>query len=114
ERPKPAAGEELGAALFAGACAACHTGSSAMVPPHGIDLALSVAISESDPTNAILIVLGGIQPTEGRAGPSMPDFAGTFTDDQLAALFGYIQAHYGSGPPWPDLTARINDIRKRR
>lgn len=110
--PQSAAGEEGAAAIFAGACAACHTGGPAMVPPHGIDLALSTAVSERDPTNAIHIVLGGIRPREGQAGPWMPGFDGAFTDDQLARLLAFIRAHYGSGPAWPDLAKKLRDIRE--
>lgn len=110
--PQPAAGEQEAAAVFAGACAACHTGGSPMVPPHGINLALSTAVNDTDPTNAIRIVLDGIRPAAEQAGPWMPAFDGAFTDDQLAKLLAYIRAHYGSGPAWPDLAARLRDIRK--
>ncbi|HLY46932.1 MAG TPA: cytochrome c [Stellaceae bacterium] len=112
--PQPAAGEELGAAIFAGACAACHAGGSPMVPPHGIDLALSTAVNEADPGNAIRIVQGGIQPDDERAGPWMPPFAGAFTDAQLASLLGYIRAHYGSGAAWTGLAAKIHDLRQSK
>lgn len=110
--PLPSAGEEPAAAIFAGACAACHAGGTPMVPPHGIDLALSTAVNDTDPTDAIRIVLGGIRPREGQAGPWMPAFEGAFTDGQLAGLLAYIRAHHGSGPAWPDLASRLRDVRE--
>ncbi|HVC56755.1 MAG TPA: cytochrome c [Stellaceae bacterium] len=112
--PRPAPGEELGATLFAGACAACHTGGPAMVPPRGISLALSTAINEADPRDAILIVLDGIRPQGEQAGPWMPSFAGAFTDAQIAGLLGYIRAHYGSGPAWRNLATYVHDIRDNK
>ena len=109
--PKPAPGEELGAAIFTGACAACHTGDAAIVLPRGVNLALSTAIAAPDPRNAIRIVLAGITPLDERAGPVMPRFDGAFTDAQLAALLGYVRAHYGNAPAWPGLAAMVRDIR---
>jgi nicotinate dehydrogenase subunit B len=85
-----------------------------MVPPHGIDLALSTPVNDADPTNTVRIVLDGIRPPEGHSGPWMPGFAGAFTDDQLVKLLAYIRAHYGSGPAWPDLAGRLHDIREGR
>jgi mono/diheme cytochrome c family protein len=110
--PQPAAGEEPVAAIFAGACAACHTGGTPMVPPHGIDLALSSAVNDGDPTNAIRIVLGGIRPREEETGPWMPAFDGAFTDDQLVKLLAYVRVHYAKRPAWSDLAAKLRDIRE--
>ena len=102
----------FGATLFAGACANCHVGGPSMVPPRGIDLALSSAVSGSDPTNAILIVLQGIHPDEGQRGPLMPPFDNAFTDGQLAALLGYVRENYSDQPAWDNLEARIRELRQ--
>jgi len=110
----PASSEAAAAALFAGACAGCHMGRTAMLPPNGVNLALSTAIGEADPRNAIRILLDGIRPGESGAGPVMPGFDGVFTDAQLVALLSYIRAHYGGGPPWADLAAQVHDIRADR
>jgi mono/diheme cytochrome c family protein len=112
--PKAIPGEETAAAIFTGACASCHSGGPAMVPPRGINLALSGAVNDADPRNAILIVLNGIRPSEERAGPWMPGFDGAFTDAQLAALLAYIRAHYGSGLPWTDLATKVSNLRGSR
>jgi mono/diheme cytochrome c family protein len=104
----------LGAAMFAGACADCHAGGPSLVPPRGIDLALSSALSGSDPSNAIFIVLDGIHPPEGERGPVMPAFDGAFTDGQMATLLEYLRAHYSSEPAWDNLEAHIRDIRRSK
>jgi hypothetical protein len=85
-----------------------------MVPPRGIDLALSSALSGPDPSNTIIIVLDGIQTPEGQRGPLMPRFDGAFTDGQLAAMLGYLRAHYSQQAAWDNLEARIRDIRRSR
>jgi mono/diheme cytochrome c family protein len=102
----------LGAILFAGACANCHSGGPSLVPPRGIDLALSSAINAPDPTNTILIILHGIHPSEGQRGPLMPPFDNAFTDGQLAALLGYVRMNYSNQPAWDNLEARIREIRQ--
>jgi mono/diheme cytochrome c family protein len=111
---EPDPGEELGATLFAGACAACHLGETTIAPPRGIDLALSTVLSESDPRDAIFIVLDGIRSPDGQPGPWMPRFDGAFTDAQLAALLGYLRAHYGQGPSWTQLEQRVHGIRESK
>jgi mono/diheme cytochrome c family protein len=108
----PAPSEELGAALFAGACARCHAGGEAMLPPHGIDLARSTAINAADPRDAVLIVLDGIAQPAGKAGPLMPGFAGSLTDAQIGALLSYVRAHYATGATWPDLDKAAHDLRR--
>jgi mono/diheme cytochrome c family protein len=113
-KPAPASADEFAATIFAGACASCHTGASAMVPPRGINLALSTVINEADPRDAIRVLLDGIKPGDGRAGPWMPGFDGAFSDPQLAALLGYLRAHYGNGPAWPDLETELHNIRGER
>jgi len=106
--------DDLGAAIFAGACASCHFGGPAMVPPRGIDLALSSAIAAPDPSDAVYVILDGIRPPEGRPGPWMPGFAGAFTDAQLGALLRYLRGQYDGQPAWPDLDSRIRDVRRSR
>jgi mono/diheme cytochrome c family protein len=114
EQPKPAPGEEVSAAIFAGACAPCHANGPGMAPPRGIDLALGTAVNEVGPRNAILMLLDGIQPGSASAGPWMPRFEGAVTDAQLTALLRYVRAHYSNGPAWSDLEAQLRDIRRAR
>ena len=111
---RAAAPDPLGAALFAGACARCHAGGEPMLPPHGIDLALSTAVNQRDPRDAILIVLDGISQPNAEAGPTMPGFASSFSDQQMAALLSYLRARYGAGPTWPDLAATVRTLRRSK
>ena len=108
--PQPGSGEAQAAAIFAGACAGCHVGGSETAPPRGIDLALSTAVNDASPRNAINIVLDGIAPAVGAAGPMMPGFAGTFTDAQLADLLRYLRAHYSAAGAWSDLDGAVRSI----
>jgi mono/diheme cytochrome c family protein len=103
---------DLGGTLFVGACANCHVGGPSLVPPRGVGLALSSAVSGPDPRNAILIILHGIHPGEGLRGPLMPAFDNAFTDRQLAALLGYVRENYSDQPAWDNLKARIREIRQ--
>lgn len=110
---KPAADAQPGAVLFAGACARCHGDGAAMLPPHGIDLAMSTAVDAADPRDAILIVLDGIRQPDTQAGPFMPGFAGIFSDAQTAALLAYVRARYTAGPAWPGLAGTVRRLRRR-
>ncbi|MBV9826367.1 MAG: c-type cytochrome [Alphaproteobacteria bacterium] len=106
----PGPGEELGATIVAGACAGCHAPGQPMVAPHGLNLALSSALHQSDPRDAILIVLGGLHPSAEHSGPMMPAFSGTLTDAQVAAALQYLRRHSGQGPAWADLEDRVRDV----
>lgn len=110
--PPAAAPDDLGATLFAGACASCHAGGPLLEPPRGVDLSLSTAIHAPDPTNAIHILLDGIQPPAEQRGAWMPRFGPSFTDAQAAAVLGYLRAQVGHKPAWPDLEQRVRDIRQ--
>jgi mono/diheme cytochrome c family protein len=96
-----------GERIFAGACATCHReGGTASVA-----LALSTTINAPEPRNLIHIVLDGIRPEEGERGPIMPGFADILTDQQIAALVAYIRGRFTERPAWPDVAARVRQIR---
>jgi mono/diheme cytochrome c family protein len=69
-------------------------------------------LREDDPRDALQIVLQGLTPPTPRAGPSMPAFADTFTDAQLAEVAAYARARYTTRPPWPDLARAAHAARK--
>jgi len=97
------------AAIFAGACGACHSG---LPGAPAVDLARSTAINAPDPRNAIRVVLDGITPPPGERGPLMPPFAGAFTDQQIADVLSYARARAGRHPAWNDLGSRVKAIRQ--
>lgn len=105
--------DDLGATIYAGACARCHAEGPAMVSPRGIDLRLSTALASSDPTDAILIILNGIRPPDAEAGPFMPSFRGAFNDSQLTALLSYLRMRHVGLPSWADLETRVRQARER-
>lgn len=107
-----AAGGQPGAAIFAGACATCHSETRLRGAAGAINLALSTAVNAPDPRNAVRIVLDGIGPAQDRRGPLMPGFSGALTDGQIAQLIGYVRAQFSTQPAWRDLETTIRRIRE--
>ncbi|MFL4979469.1 MAG: c-type cytochrome [Xanthobacteraceae bacterium] len=106
------AGGEGRSAVFAGACAPCHSETRTRGAAGTINLALSTAVNLPDPRNAIRIVLDGSDPGAGRRGPSMPGFADVLTDAQVVELLKYARARFTTLPAWSDLEARVRRIRE--
>ena len=81
---------------------AAMSAAAETAPPRGVDLALSTAINDGDPRNAIMILLDGIAPDGGRAGPLMPGFAGALhrrtARRRCCAICGRITAPARPGP----------------
>jgi len=75
-------------------------------------LPLGTPLHEDNPTDAIQIVLQGLHPPVGRAGPTMPPFADSSTDSQLAELTAYLRSRYSDRPAWRDLPAAVAKARK--
>lgn len=88
--------EPAGAALFAGACAACHEPGAPMMVAGRPALPLGSQLHESNPRDMIQTILKGVSPPVGAHGPFMPPYGNTLTDQQVAQLVGYLQARYGS------------------
>ncbi len=107
----PPAVQTASSAIFAGACAGCHSGAPGAV---AIDLARATAVSAPDPRNAIHVVLEGIVPPPGERGPLMPGFAGALTDQQIADVLKYLRARFGAGPAWGDLATQVRAIRQEK
>jgi mono/diheme cytochrome c family protein len=104
-----------GAAVYTGACAACHDGGR-LTPSSGnaLQLQLSTAVNLPAPGNFIRIVLEGITPRDGERGPWMPGFAGALTDAQLAELTAHVRSKFGKGPLWRDLEDEVKKIRREK
>jgi mono/diheme cytochrome c family protein len=100
-----------GASIYAAACATCHEAGRPL-PYGGINLALSTAISNPDPRNAINIVLSGVRPVEGERSPIMPGFAASMNDDQISALLRYLRARFSSQPEWTGVAKTVADARR--
>jgi mono/diheme cytochrome c family protein len=102
-----------GALIYQAACASCHE-SGRPLPFGGIDLALSTGPSGPDARNVINVVLWGLPPAEGERSPIMPGFAGSFSDQQLAALLSYMRSRFSDKPAWADIEKDIRDARTGR
>ena len=101
-----------GAALFAGACAACHEAGAPMMLQGRPALQLGSPLQEPAPRNVILMIRQGLNPPVGRSGPYMPAFGGTFTDGQMAELVAYLRERFSDRPPWPNVAAEAGRARK--
>jgi len=110
---KPAAikAQPEGAALFAGACAACHEPGAPMIVAGRPPLPLGTQFHETTPRDMIQTILHGVSPPVGAQGPYMPAFRGTLTDAQVAKIAAYLQARYGS-VRWSDLDKEVAKARK--
>jgi mono/diheme cytochrome c family protein len=87
--------DELGARIYAGACASCHraNGTGAQSPY----AALTGDRAAGDPagTNLLQAVLHGSRLTTNGGELAMPGFARGYTDAELAAVANYTVAHFG-------------------
>ena len=102
----------VGARLYAGACAVCHEPGAAMMREGRPPLPLGTPLHEDDPRDTIQIILQGLKPPTGPSGPYMPDFAGAFTDAQVAEIAAYLRSRFSERPAWVKLPAAVATARK--
>ncbi len=100
------------AALFAGACATCHTAGAPMMQEGRPSLAWGTPLHEDTPNDTIQIIMHGLAPPAGRSGPTMPAYGDSFSDRQLADITAYLRARYTDKPPWPDVPGAVAQVRK--
>jgi nicotinate dehydrogenase subunit B len=101
-----------GATLYAGACASCHDAGAPMMLEGRPALALGTPLHEADPRDTIQIILQGLEPPAGPAGPYMPAFGSTLTDAQVAQITAYVRARYTDKPAWANLGQAVAKARK--
>ena len=101
-----------GAALFAGACAACHEPGAPMMQQGRPTLAWGTPLHLETPNDALHVIVHGLAPLAGRSGPSMPAFGDDFTDHQLAEIAAYMRTRFSEQPPWQDVERTAGAIRK--
>ena len=102
---------DVGADIFAGTCAGCHRNGGPTLAGR-LPMALYTAVNAPDPRNLIHVVLDGVHPAEGEAGPIMPGFAGNLTDSQIAALVSFVRARYSDRPAWSGVETTIAEARR--
>jgi mono/diheme cytochrome c family protein len=94
-----------GARLYAGACGDCHDRGRA-AEGGAMPLPLATGLTIPTPRNLIHIVRGGIIPQAHESRPWMPEFAGAFSDDELADLVTYLRS-LTREPPWQGVRAEV-------
>lgn len=89
----------LGKTVYEARCASCHGMQGEGKPPHWPPLASNQSIQMSSAVNAIRMVLNGGYPpgTAGNPRPyGMPPFAGSLSDNEIAAVVSYIRTAWGN------------------
>ena len=104
---------QSGKAIFNASCAACH-GAGAPMRALGERPALEQGstLNADSSRNAIQMVLNGNPWNGSSSAHYMPPFASSLTDQQIADVLTYARVTYAQRPAWPDLPARVADIRK--
>ena len=101
------------ASLYAAACMSCHYNSGPAPISARPELALSSALTLSEPTNFIQAVLNGISNTEGAQGLVMPAYASSFSDADVARLAAYLRRTRTRLPPWTGLEKKVAVVRRQ-
>jgi len=100
------------ARLYASACISCHYNAGPSPLPARPELALNSALTLTEPTNFIQVVLKGIGNTDGAPGLVMPSYASSLTDADIARLAAYLRRTRTNLPPWNDLENKVAAIRR--
>jgi mono/diheme cytochrome c family protein len=103
--------DDPGASLYIAACASCHYNSGPTPLIARPELALNSALSATEPTNLVQVVLHGIGLKDGAPGLFMPPFA-HLSDADIASLSAYLRRTRTDKPAWPDLEAKVAAIRE--
>jgi mono/diheme cytochrome c family protein len=100
----------LGALIYAGACANCHE-SGRPLPFGGLDLSLSSAMTGPTPHNVVNVTLYGLPASPGEPSAVMPGFHASLTDGQLEALLIYVRSRFSDKPSWREIRPIIRGAR---
>lgn len=106
-------GQDAGAHLYAAACASCHYNPGPMPALLRPELGLNSALTGSDPTTLIRVILRGVGADEGLSGVLMPGFSHTFSDDEVTKLAEWLRSSRTDKPAWADLKTRVAQIRRQ-
>jgi mono/diheme cytochrome c family protein len=103
-----------GRVIYEGTCMLCHGAAQRTAGAssnEALYLGLSTSVQLATPANLVRIVLQGMAPPDGEAGPFMPGFATQLNDDQLAALITYLRSDFSDRPAWQNVA---RDVRRAR
>jgi mono/diheme cytochrome c family protein len=102
---------DRGANLYLVACASCHSNSDGIPVAVRPELGLNSAVWAADPSNLLQVILHGVGRSEGMQNISMPGFAQTMTDEDVARIAAYLRSSRTTEAPWPDLVSRVATLR---
>ncbi len=90
-------GHPIGRRIFEGSCASCHAwnGAGAIVPQ--AHLTGVRAVNDPSAANVVKMVLAGSM-DESSERPSMPGFAGSLSDEEIAEVANYATERFGAKP----------------
>ena len=102
-----------GQRLFNGACASCHhDGEGPRLLGVNTPLALNSNLHSTRPDNLVRNILDGIRTPASADIGFMPAFRHSLSDEQIAALAGYMRSRFAPGQPaWPDLAQAVSRAR---
>ena len=98
--------------FYAAACMSCHYNRGQVPIAARPELALSSALTMSEPTNFIQAVLRGISDTGGAPGLVMPAYDSALSDSDVARLAAYLRRTRTKLPPWTDLEKKVSVARR--
>ena len=104
---------KAGAAIYLGACAACHGADGKGQPPFMPPLAGNPAVLDANASSLINLVLNGAEPLVVKGVPDayrMPQFRIQMTDTQIADVLNYIRGAWGNGAQ----TVSIDQVKTMR
>jgi mono/diheme cytochrome c family protein len=101
-----------GADVYVSACMSCHYNGGSVPLPARPELALTSALTSSEPTNFIQAVLNGIGAKQGAPGLVMPEYASSLSDQEIARLAAYLRRTRTNDAPWTGLETKVSKIRR--
>ncbi len=113
-RTSPGAPDSVGARLYEGACAVCHTpGRGGALFGARPSLALNSNVHAASPDTLIRVILQGIEPPALPTLGAMPAFRDSLDDAQVVELVRFIRDQFApDGPPWTGLAERVAQLRR--
>lgn len=90
---------QAGAAIYLGACAACHGADGKGQPPYMPPLAGNPAVLDANATSLINLVLNGADPLVVKGVPDayrMPQFRVQLTDEKIADVLSFVRSAWGN------------------
>ena len=99
------------AMLFAGACAVCHEPGAPMMQQGRPHLAWGTPLHTDNAHDTVRIIMKGLIPPPGTAGPAMPAFAEMLDDRAVREIAAYLRVRFTDKPPWSDAADAVAQAR---